>query len=83
MTAALPGTSIIYEPKTEALEYAPLAVNLYRGCGHGCADEKIEGLLRSDSRPALNGKGIWLVRPDGYVACSANDIGQSLPIWTA
>ena len=28
---------IIYEPKGAAREYAPLAVNLYRGCLHGCA----------------------------------------------
>lgn len=27
---------IIYEPKGKALEYSPLAVNLYRGCLHGC-----------------------------------------------
>lgn len=27
---------IIYEPKGRALEYAPLAVNLYSGCSHGC-----------------------------------------------
>ncbi len=27
---------VIYGPKGRALEYAPLAVNLYRGCGHGC-----------------------------------------------
>lgn len=27
---------VVYEPKGRALEYAPLAVNLYRGCGHGC-----------------------------------------------
>lgn len=26
----------IYEPKGRAEEYAPLAVNLYDGCGHGC-----------------------------------------------
>lgn len=29
--------SIIYEPKGRALEYAPLAANLYRGCGHSCS----------------------------------------------
>ncbi len=29
-------TKIIYEPKGPAREYAPLAANLYRGCGHGC-----------------------------------------------
>jgi len=28
--------SIIYEPKGRAKEYAPLAVNLYSGCAHGC-----------------------------------------------
>jgi DNA repair photolyase len=29
--------SVIYEPKGKAAEYAPLALNLYRGCGHCCA----------------------------------------------
>jgi len=28
--------SAIYEPRGAALEYSPLSVNLYRGCGHGC-----------------------------------------------
>ena len=27
---------IIYQPKGKALEYAPLACNLYKGCPHGC-----------------------------------------------
>jgi DNA repair photolyase len=27
----------IYEPRGQAGEYAPLAANPYRGCGHGCA----------------------------------------------
>lgn len=27
---------VIYEPKGRAGEYAPLAINLYRGCSHGC-----------------------------------------------
>jgi DNA repair photolyase len=27
---------VIYLPKGRALEYAPLAVNLYNGCPHGC-----------------------------------------------
>ena len=31
------GCSYIYAPKGQAGEYAPLAVNLYRGCGHKCA----------------------------------------------
>lgn len=34
---ALPNCSIIYEPKGQAGEYAPLAANPYRGCGHSCA----------------------------------------------
>ena len=29
-------TSVIYEPRGKAREYAPLAVNLYNGCGHSC-----------------------------------------------
>lgn len=28
--------SVIYEPSGKAREYSPLALNLYRGCGHGC-----------------------------------------------
>lgn len=28
--------SLIYEPKGRAREYAALACNVYRGCGHGC-----------------------------------------------
>lgn len=28
---------MIYEPKGKAREYSPLAVNLYKGCGHSCA----------------------------------------------
>lgn len=28
--------SIIYQPKGKALEYSPLAANLYKGCGHAC-----------------------------------------------
>ena len=27
---------VIYEPKGRAGEYSPLALNLYKGCGHGC-----------------------------------------------
>lgn len=31
------GCSIIYAPRGQAGEYAPLATNPYRGCGHACA----------------------------------------------
>ncbi len=28
--------SVVYEPRGRAREYSPLALNLYRGCSHGC-----------------------------------------------
>ena len=34
---------------------------------------KFSGLLDTDVRQSLGGDGIWLVRPDGYVACSSTD----------
>lgn len=33
---SIKGCSIIYHPAGQAGEYAPLATNPYRGCGHGC-----------------------------------------------
>lgn len=36
----------IYQPKGPALEYAPLACNLYRGCTHGCRYCYVPGCLR-------------------------------------
>jgi 2-polyprenyl-6-methoxyphenol hydroxylase-like FAD-dependent oxidoreductase len=36
---------------------------------------RFEGLLDPDIRPPFNDNGIWLVRPDGYVACSTSDPG--------
>jgi DNA repair photolyase len=36
-TAGLPGCSYIYAPQGQAGEYAALAANPYRGCGHACA----------------------------------------------
>ena len=33
---AIPGCSYIYVPRGQAGEYAPLAANPYRGCGHEC-----------------------------------------------
>jgi hypothetical protein len=31
------GCKLIYAPAGLALEYAPLATNPYRGCGHSCS----------------------------------------------
>lgn len=33
---SIKGCSIVYAPAGQAGEYAPLACNPYRGCGHGC-----------------------------------------------
>jgi DNA repair photolyase len=37
VNAGLSGCNYIYAPKGQAGEYAPLAANPYRGCGHACA----------------------------------------------
>ena len=34
---SLKGCNFVYAPRGQAGEYAPLAANPYRGCGHGCA----------------------------------------------
>ena len=34
---SIAGCNIIYAPRGQAGEYAPLATNPYRGCGHACA----------------------------------------------
>lgn len=36
-SVGIKGCAYIYEPAGQAGEYAPLAANPYRGCGHGCA----------------------------------------------
>jgi len=49
-SAGLPGCSIIYAPRGQAGEYAPLATNPYRGCGHKCAYCYVPKVLRMDRR---------------------------------
>lgn len=45
-SAGLSGCSIIYAPRGQAGEYAPLATNPYRGCGHKCAYCYVPAVLR-------------------------------------
>jgi len=47
------GCSIIYAPRGQAGEYAKLATNPYRGCGHKCAYCYVPAVLRMD-RPAFD-----------------------------
>jgi hypothetical protein len=35
--------------------------------------ERFQGVLDPEVRKPLSRDGIWLVRPDGYAACSAHD----------
>ncbi len=38
--------SVIYQPSGRAREYAPLAANLYTGCGHRCTYCYVPGVMR-------------------------------------
>ena len=40
--------NIVYKPKGKALEYSPLAANLYTGCAHGCKYCYAPSCLRMD-----------------------------------
>jgi DNA repair photolyase len=51
--SAVPNCSMIYAPRGQAGEYAPLAANPYRGCGHKCAYCYVPAVLRMD-RPEFN-----------------------------
>ena len=47
------GCSIVYAPRGQAGEYAKLATNPYRGCGHACAYCYVPSVLRM-SRPEFD-----------------------------
>lgn len=51
------GCSIIYAPRGQAGEYAPLATNPYRGCGHACAYCYVPKVLRM-ARPEFDAGAI-------------------------
>jgi len=62
---SIKGCSIIYEPEGQAGEYAPLATNPYRGCGH-----KGGVLSRPGQSCALGAAG---VDADGRAAWCASE----------
>jgi DNA repair photolyase len=43
---SIKGCSYIYAPAGQAGEYAPLAANPYRGCGHACAYCYVPAVLK-------------------------------------
>lgn len=47
--------SIIYAPRGQAGEYAPLSTNPYRGCGHKCAYCYVPRVLRMDRKEFNSG----------------------------
>lgn len=47
------GCSIVYAPRGQAGEYAKLATNSYRGCGHACAYCYVPKVLKMD-RPSFD-----------------------------
>lgn len=58
---SIKGCNYIYAPKGQAGEYASLATNPYRGCGHMCAYCYVPKVLRMD-RDEFNAGAV--VRPD-------------------
>lgn len=50
---SIAGCNIIYAPRGQAGEYAKLATNPYRGCGHACAYCYVPAVLRMD-RPTFD-----------------------------
>lgn len=65
------GCSIIYAPAGQAGEYAPLATNPYRGCGHGCAYCYVPKVLRMD-RPEFDAAAY--PRPNFLAALEADAV---------
>ena len=63
------GCPYIYAPRGQAGEYAELATNPYRGCGHGCAYCYVPRVTRQDRREFDSGA---VVRPN-FMARLRND----------
>lgn len=57
-TKAIKGCNYIYAPKGQAGEYAELAANPYRGCGHKCAYCYVPKVLRMKDRAEFDNSAI-------------------------
>lgn len=68
-SAGLKGCTYIYAPSGQAGEYAPLATNPYRGCGHGCAYCYVPGVLRMKRTVFDEGA----IPRDGFLAALTKD----------
>jgi DNA repair photolyase len=67
--AGIKGCTHIYAPAGQAGEYAPLATNPYRGCGHGCAYCYVPGVLKMKRAEFDAGA----VPRDGFLAALTKD----------
>ncbi|HXD08172.1 MAG TPA: radical SAM protein [Burkholderiaceae bacterium] len=84
---AVPGCKMIYAPAGQAGEYAPLATNPYKGCGHGCAYCYVPLILRMDRREFDAGANLrpgYLdkLRADARRYQSAGNVGQVMLSFT-
>jgi DNA repair photolyase len=77
---------IIYEPRGRALEYAPLAVSLYRGCPHGCTYCFVPESTKTDRekflQPYPRKDALSLLRKDCEELVRAGDTREILMSFT-
>jgi DNA repair photolyase len=77
---------IIYEPRGRALEYAPLAVSLYRGCSHGCtycfAPDSTRTTRERFLQPSPRKDAIKLLKADAAELAAAGDTREILMSFT-
>jgi DNA repair photolyase len=77
-------SSVIYEPQGQAGEYAALATNPYRGCGHGCAycyvpEKVVKDISRAEFNAGATPRQDFLKRLDRDAAKLRGAYGQTPP----
>jgi len=78
----------IYEPKGKALEYSPLAVNLYSGCAHRCSFCYAPAVLRKTKEefghdPRPRDGIVEAIKKDAVKLAAAHDTRQILLSFTS